>query len=115
MDRQLSTYLSKANVQRPYTQHNDGGRLIYANHQTFIDQRITGSVIEDGILLELLKSKKGTSIEKILKAYEFDAFVLNKKDRTPLETYLRVLPNQWSIDFENTNYVVFVKTSSLKQ
>lgn len=115
LDSQLSTYLSKTNFQRPYTQHNDGGRLIYANHQTFIDQRITGSVIEDGILLELLKSKKGTSVEEILKTYEFDAFVLNKKDRTPLETYLRVLPNQWSIGFENKNYVVFIKTSPLKQ
>lgn len=106
MDEETVSYLKESNFQRPFTCHNDGGRLIYEGLPTFIDQRFTNELMKESMLAECMQLEDKT-IEEFTKEYQFDAFIFNKQSNEPLEDYIR-LWDEWDIGFENDKYVVFV-------
>lgn len=109
LDKELDTYLDEANLERPYNEHNQGGKLIYAGHKTFIDQRFTDDIMIDGILLQSLQAQDGKTVEGVIEEMNFDSFIISKKDKSQLILYLELQPDKWKIDFDNDNYIVFVK------
>lgn len=106
MDKETSTYLKEQTFERPYTCHNDGGKLIYEGVPTFIDQRFTDELMGEAIESQFLQLN-GKTIEEYAKEYNFDAFIFYKPDNIPLEDYLRIW-TEWKVGFENDDYVVFV-------
>lgn len=111
LDKELDAYLTEANLERPYTEHNQGGKLIYAGHKTFIDQRFTDELMVDALLLQNLSTRDDKTVKGYIEEMNFDSFIISKKEKSQLILYLELQPEEWKIDFENDNYIVFVKNN----
>lgn len=114
LDKELDTYLSDANLERPYTEHNQGGKLIYAGYKTFIDQRFTDELMVDAMMLQSLQARPDKKVEDFIEEMNFDSFVLSKEESSPLILYLELQPNKWQVNFNNDEYIVFVKNNVIQ-
>lgn len=112
LDKDLDAYLKEARFERPYTEHDEGGKLIYAGYKTFVDSRFTNELLVDAILLQGLKARGGKTVGEFMDEMRFDSLVLSKDDSSPLILYLEMQPSDWKLGFENDRYVVFVKKDS---
>lgn len=109
MDSDTVSFLRGSNFLRMYNSHNEGALLLYENLPTFIDSRFTdGEVMVNGILANNM-SWKDMDFDGFLEKYSFDAFLINKRDYTALEKYLRVRED-FCVAFEGDHFVVFVPT-----
>ena len=112
LDSELTEYLEEKEFERPYNMHNDGEKLIYAGQKTFIDQRFTDSLMKDAIEFECLASKEKDPRD-YAKEMQFDAIIVNKKSKRPIGYYLEIW-EEWEMDFESENYMVYVPVEKTK-
>ena len=106
LDEELVTYLNEKEFKRPYNIHDDGSRLIFAGQKSFIDSRFTNVILKDAIEFENLNSKEKNPKDYV-EEMQFDAIILNKNAKSPIKYYMEVWED-WIVDFENKNYIVYV-------
>lgn len=115
LDNEFIDLIKEDAPQRPYTDYNYGGDLIYAGIDVYVDGRAdvyTGIPLADYYNLTLITRHEATKenyekvgfVEDILEKYNFDAFLIDT--RRPFYQYLTSHPEKYELikTKKNTSY-----------
>lgn len=116
LDKEFIDLIREESPERPYTDYNYGGDLIYSGIEVYVDGRAdvyTGIPMSDFYNLTFLIRHESTEenynplgyAEDIIEKYNFDAFLVDK-DR-PLCQYLYSHPEKYEIVKENKDTVYY--------